>query len=197
MEAMKIYLLDINKDMAKCWKEFFNNEPNICVVCSDFAEFMRKTRVDCVVSPANSFGLMDGGYDAAITKWFGDQLQQRVQQYIIDKLRGEQIVGTSFIIDSGKDDQYLIHTPSMRTPQKIRDPLVTYSCMRSCLITAYENKVKSMVIPAFGGLTGDVALNIIAELMYKAYMQIKTPPPSSISWDYVNKNKLLLLLGIE
>jgi O-acetyl-ADP-ribose deacetylase (regulator of RNase III) len=189
MEAMEIYLLDINKDIVKCWENFFHNEPDVCVVYSDFAEFMRMTRVECVVSPANSFGFMDGGYDAAITKWFGDQLQRRVQQYIIDKLHGEQIVGTSFIIDSGNGNQYLIHTPSMRTPQRIRDPLVIYNCMRSCLITASENKIKSIVIPAFGGSTGGVSANIVAELMYKAYMQIKTPP-SSISWDYVNKNTL-------
>jgi O-acetyl-ADP-ribose deacetylase (regulator of RNase III) len=191
MEAMKIFLLDINKDIVKCWKDFFCNESNISIVCSDFAQFMRTTHVDCVVSPANSFGLMDGGYDAAITKWFGEQLQQRVQQYIADKLHGEQTVGTSFIIEAGKNDQYLIHTPSMRTPQKIREPLVVYSCMRSCLITASENKIKSMVIPAFGGLTGGIAANIVAELMYKAYIQIKTPPPSSINWDYVNRHKLL------
>jgi O-acetyl-ADP-ribose deacetylase (regulator of RNase III) len=189
---MKIYLLSINKGIVKCWEEFFHNEPNVSVVCSDFAEFMRTTHVDCVVSPANSFGLMDGGYDAAITKWFGEQLQQRVQQYIIDKLHGEQITGTSFIIDSGKGNQYIIHTPSMRTPQKIREPLIIYNCMRSCLITAHENNIKSIVIPAFGALTGGVPANIVAELMYKAYMQIKTPPPQSISWDYVNENKLLL-----
>jgi O-acetyl-ADP-ribose deacetylase (regulator of RNase III) len=132
---------------------------------------------------------MDGGYDAAITKWFGNQLQQRVQKYIIEKLHGEQIVGTSFIIDAGKDNQYLIHTPSMRTPQRIHDPLVIYSCMRSCLITASENKIKSIVIPAFGGLTGGVSANIVAELMYKAYMQIKTPP-SSISWSYVDEHRI-------
>jgi O-acetyl-ADP-ribose deacetylase (regulator of RNase III) len=132
---------------------------------------------------------MDGGYDAAITKWFGHQLQRRVQQYIIEKLHGEQIVGTSFIIDSGKDNQYLIHTPSMRTPQRIREPLVIYSCMRSCLITASENKIKSVVIPAFGGMTGGIAANIVAELMYKAYMQIKTHP-SSISWDYVDEHRI-------
>jgi O-acetyl-ADP-ribose deacetylase (regulator of RNase III) len=186
MKTMKIYLLDINNVIVKCWEDLFHSEPNARVVCSDFSEFMRTTHVDCVVSPANSFGLMDGGYDAAITEWFGDQLQRRVQQYIIDKLYGEQIVGTSFIIDSGKDDQYLIHTPSMRTPERIRDPMVIYNCMRSCLITASENNIKSIVIPAFGGLTGGIAANVVAELMYKAYMQIKTPPPLSISWEYVN-----------
>jgi O-acetyl-ADP-ribose deacetylase (regulator of RNase III) len=176
--------------MVHYWERFFHNEPDVSIVCSDFAGFMRTTYTQCVVSPANSFGLMDGGYDAAITKWFGDQLQRRVQRYIIDELHGGQIVGTSFIIDAEKNDQYLIHTPSMRTPQRIRDPLVIYSCMRSCLMTASENNIKSIAIPAFGGATGGVDAMIVAELMYKAYMQIKTPPPASINWDYTNKLKL-------
>jgi O-acetyl-ADP-ribose deacetylase (regulator of RNase III) len=66
----------------------------------------------------------------------------------------------------------------MRTPERIREPLVIYNCMRSCLITATENRIKSIVIPAFGGLTGGIAANIVAELMHKAYIQIKTPPSS-------------------
>ncbi|ECE9311446.1 phage tail protein, partial [Salmonella enterica subsp. enterica serovar Napoli] len=35
-----------------------------------------------MVSTANSFGLMDGGVDAAITAYFGPQLQERVQRNI-------------------------------------------------------------------------------------------------------------------
>lgn len=36
-----------------------------------FTDFMDTYDVECVVSPANSFGLMDGGYDLTITMWFG------------------------------------------------------------------------------------------------------------------------------
>lgn len=36
-----------------------------------------------MVSAANSFGLMDGGVDGAITMFFGDQLQKRVQKHIV------------------------------------------------------------------------------------------------------------------
>jgi O-acetyl-ADP-ribose deacetylase (regulator of RNase III) len=48
------------------------------------------------VNPANSFGMMDGGIDAAITAFFGIQLMERVQQRILDDFLGEQSVGTSF-----------------------------------------------------------------------------------------------------
>ncbi|EJB4474161.1 hypothetical protein MT082_003968, partial [Salmonella enterica] len=38
---------------------------------------------------AETFGLMDGGVDAAITAYFGSQLQERVQQNIIREYLGE------------------------------------------------------------------------------------------------------------
>lgn len=44
---------------------------------------------------------MDGGVDAAITQFFGKQLQKKVQKYIISNYEGEQPVGTSFIIETG------------------------------------------------------------------------------------------------
>jgi O-acetyl-ADP-ribose deacetylase (regulator of RNase III) len=49
---------------------------------------------DAIVSPANSFGLMDGGFDAALTKFFGGYLQSAVQERIIKEYSGEQPVRT-------------------------------------------------------------------------------------------------------
>jgi O-acetyl-ADP-ribose deacetylase (regulator of RNase III) len=187
---MKIILLDRNIEMTLWWRAFFREAQNVEVVCSDFIQFMKSTPVECTVSPANSFGLMDGGYDAAITEWFGEELQQRVQQHIIDELHGEQLVGTSFIIEIANSNQYLIHTPTMRTPQIIRDPLVIYNCMRSCLITAMENNIQSVVIPAFGAAVGQVPYNLVAELMYKAYCQINSE--HVISWDYVEDHEIII-----
>ena len=181
---MKIYLLDRNPQMIESWKEYFGDIPNAIIVCDDFAHFMDNNKVDCVVSPANSYGLMDGGYDLAITKWFGDSLQKKVQQYILDNFYGEQPVGTSIIVDSNKDGIKLIHTPTMRSPSKIRDTLVIYQCMRTCLIRAMESGIKSIVIPAFGGAVGQVEYNVIAKMMYKAYLQLLNPP-YYLNWSYV------------
>ncbi len=54
-----------------------------------------------MVSAANSFGLMDGGVDAAITTFFGSQLQARVQNHILREYLGEQPVGSAFVIETG------------------------------------------------------------------------------------------------
>lgn len=75
---------------------------------------------------------MDGGVDAAITKFFGTQLQDRVQQHILKYYDGEQPVGTSFIIDT-KDalHPFLAHTPTMRVPMSI---VKTEYVVQTCLL---------------------------------------------------------------
>ena len=104
----KIYLLE--RDPVKCGflRLYFDRAPEAETVQDGFRHFMETHAVQCVVSPANAFGLMDGGYDSAITEWFGRQLQRRVQQYILDHFRGEQPVGTSFLLEAGRDVMLLL-----------------------------------------------------------------------------------------
>lgn len=183
LEDLEIYLLDKDIEMVESWSRFFGTVKNVIPVCNYFDDFMAITRVQCVVSPANAYGLMDGGYDLAISEWFGYDLQKKVQHYIVERLHGEQPVGTSIIIDTDIDGIKLIHTPTMRYPDWIRDPLVVYQCMRTCLMTAMDNDVNSIVIPAFGGCAGGVPSDVIAEMMWRAYKQI-SEAPSEISWRY-------------
>ena len=186
---MKIYLLERDTRKTEELRKAFAKE-DVEVICDDFLSFMETHKVECIVSPANAYGLMDGGYDGAISEWFGDQLQKRVQQYIIDHYYGEQPVGTSFMIEAGKDGQKLIHTPTMRVPYKILDPAVVYQAMRTTLMVAFENNIKSIVIPIFGGLTGEVAPEIAAKLMWLGYDRIMRPNKAigwNIAWDIDDK----------
>lgn len=187
---MKVYIIDRNQKKLKYAKLYFYDMEEVECVSKDLHTFLSSNYVEGIVSPANSYGLMDGGFDLAITKHFGDQLQKRVQKYIIHNFYGEQPVGTSFIIDAGKDNQFLIHTPTMRTPQKIRDPLVIYQCMRTSLMCALENNIESLLVPLFGGECGMIHPKIIAEMMWKAYIQIKNPP-QSLNWRYAQHHEIV------
>lgn len=95
---MKIILVDPNAALCDAFKEYFAELPYIEVVKGYFENL---PAYDCMVSPANSFGIMDGGVDAAITAYFGRQLMERVQQKIVEKFMGEQPVGTSMIVETG------------------------------------------------------------------------------------------------
>ena len=79
---MKIYLLDKSREMVSAWKKYFENE-DVEIVCEDFMLFMELYDVECVVSPANAYGLMDGGFDLAISNYFGNELQKKVQKVIL------------------------------------------------------------------------------------------------------------------
>ena len=168
---MKIFLLDINQDIINAWKSLFVDVDNVDVVHSDFDSFMRSHKVDCVVSPGNSRGVMAGGYDRALSEYFGWDLTKRVQAYINKNFEGQQPVGSSFIIDTLTPGINLIHTPSMIFPSKIEDPNVVYECTKSTLRVAVENNVKSIVIPAFGGACGGLNPDVIAQNMYNAIVK--------------------------
>ena len=93
---LKLILVDPNILLCRAFTKAFSPFPAVEIV-NDYFENLPE--FDCMVSAANSFGLMDGGVDGAITRYFGHQLMKRVQQHIIDEFYGEQPIGTSFIIE--------------------------------------------------------------------------------------------------
>ena len=186
---MKVYIIERDFDKYKYLPLYFKDTEDVILINDSFENFIKTNKVDCVVSPANSFGLMDGGYDLALTEWYGDQLQKRVQQYILDNFYGEQPIGTSFIIETNKDNQLLIHTPTMRIPERIKDEKVIYQCMRTTLMLAKDNNIESILIPMFGGSAGGVNPQTIAKLMRLAYDQLQDKP-NKIDWEYADKIKI-------
>ena len=190
-KEIKIHLIDINKEMTDVWERFFSNISNVEIHNMDVGTFLNYYSIDAIVCPANSFGIMTGGFDKAIIDNAGKEVMTDVQMAIKLKWFGEQPVGTSLTVPIRKyrfinrngDFQYpiLIHTPTMRTPEKIIDRRVIYSCMRSCLIEAKKQEVNSILIPAFGGCTGQLDKREIANMMRLAYEQL-TNIPEEINW---------------
>jgi len=165
---MEIILLDIDKNMTLEWQKEFAEFPEVKIVNEDFIKFMNNNPdVDGIVSPANSFGLMDGGYDKAIIELLGPQAQTNVFCMLDVVYNGYQPVGTALLVPF--DKYFIIHTPTMRTPEEIIDTRVIFDCMYQCLNTAYKGKVNKLVIPAFGGCTGKVPKDTIAKYMAFAY----------------------------
>ncbi|HXF58508.1 MAG TPA: hypothetical protein VN539_01680, partial [Candidatus Saccharimonadales bacterium] len=75
MHEFSLILVDPKPPIAEAFRLAFEGLPRVEVVTGRFEEL---PRFDCMVSAANSFGLMDGGVDAAITRFFGDALMDRV-----------------------------------------------------------------------------------------------------------------------
>ena len=82
---MKIILVDPLPEICHAWQEEFYGIDAVSIVNDRFENL---PKYDCMVSAGNSFGLMDGGVDLAITRYFGVELMDRVQAHIIDELAG-------------------------------------------------------------------------------------------------------------
>jgi O-acetyl-ADP-ribose deacetylase (regulator of RNase III) len=174
---MKLILFDISKDVYTSFKNHFGQHKNVEI---ELTSLENLKNYDCVVSPANSFGLMNGGLDKYLSTYFGSQLESRVQQHIKDEFYGEQPVGTSFIIETNhKDHPFLAHTPTMRIPSKIIGGDTVYKAMRAMLIAVDKyNKLNDSVISSvacsglgtmIGGLSPEIAVRQM-ELAYRYYL---------------------------
>jgi O-acetyl-ADP-ribose deacetylase (regulator of RNase III) len=178
--SIKLILVDPNYSVFTAFKERFDYLPNVEVANCGFEQL---PRYDCLVSPANSFGMMDGGVDAAITKFFGISLMERVQQKILDDYRGEQLVGTSFIIETGHPQYpFLAHTPTMRVPMQIVGTDIPYIAMWAMLLAVEQHNrhadriITSIACPGLGTGIGRISPDESARQMALAYDNFLYPP---------------------
>src|SRR4051794_12744556 len=91
-----LYLIDRSQVLVGRWKEQFADCPAVQPFTGDY--FHR--HADALVSPANSFGIMDGGLDLAIRDQLGFTVQDRIQEIIVDRYHGEMPVGCAEIVET-------------------------------------------------------------------------------------------------
>jgi len=132
--------------------------------------------VEAIVSPANSFGIMDGGLDAQYLDAFGASLQNDVQRVILNQNDGELPVGQATAVRINHK-QILIVAPTMRVPMILpKDTVNPYLATRAALIAARVLDVTSIAIPAMGAGVGRVPPDICARQMLAAYVNFIHPP---------------------
>lgn len=189
MAEFRLILVDLQAGLCAAFERAFANLPNVAVVHGRFEEL---PVFDCMVSAANSFGLMDGGVDGAIIHYFGIGLMQRVQAHILNEYLGEQPVGTSFIIETGNEAHpFLAHTPTMRVPMEIAHTDNVYLAMWAMLRAVHHHNrraarpIQTVACPGLGTLTGHVPPSEAARQMALAYRNYLNPP-QRIDWPYAD-----------
>ena len=157
----------------------FKSMPDVVIVEGDILE----GRCDALVSPANSFGFMDGGIDLAYLRHFGIELQSRVQTNIRSDFHGELPVGQAAVIPTGHaTTPFLVVAPTMRIPDRIGDTLNVYLAFRAALLAVLaHNAVASRAIqclrsPALGTGVGAMPLTRAARQMHAAYVSVFESP---------------------
>jgi O-acetyl-ADP-ribose deacetylase (regulator of RNase III) len=187
---LKLILVAPDHSLYQAFRQQFKYLPNVEIAHCGFEQL---PTYDCLVSPANSFGMMDGGMDAAITNFFGVALMNKVQQRILDDYWGEQPVGTSFIIETDHPSYpFLAHTPTMRVPMQIVGTDIPYIAMWAMLLAvAHHNRSRSVskgassesnrpistiACPGFGTGIGRIPPQEAARQMALAYDHFLYPP---------------------
>lgn len=168
LKKLKIYVVDIDPTVLGPIRDRFKDSLyNIEFICSDIRRFATTfPTVEAYVSPGNAFGLMDGGYDDALSRIVGMETVLNLRKTIVELFGGEQAPGTCLMIPF--NDKYLLHSPTMRRPSAIKDPTVVYYCMRSVIRMCLNHNIQSVVVPAFGGCTGKLNPSVIADMMFFA-----------------------------
>lgn len=188
MADIKLILVDRDAGVCRAWAEAFRGLPGVEIVNGPFE---RLAAFDCMVSPANSFGLMDGGIDAAIINFFGGQLQERVRRRIVEEYLGEQPVGTAFVVETGHQRHpFLAHAPTMRVPMAVGESENAYLAMWAMLLAVRRHnqaclrEIETIACPGLATATGRMPHGEAARQMAQAYAFFLQPPaaPEEIDW---------------
>jgi O-acetyl-ADP-ribose deacetylase (regulator of RNase III) len=143
---LKIVLAAVEDHVADAWERHCGDLPDVSVHRGSILDLS----VDAVVSPANSFGFMDGGIDHLYSHHFGWEVQDRLQELIRTRHHGELLVGAAEIVETGNlRIPYVIAAPTMRVPMVLTDTVNPYLAARAVLLL-----VKHGVVPS-GALAGE------------------------------------------
>ncbi len=167
---MKIQLIDKNIEMCEEWNKEFKDCQDVTILNGDFFSL----QTDCVVSPANSFGFMDGGLDAAISLKLGWGVQERLQKIISETGIGEILVGQAVLVESGYDEiPFCISAPTMRVPLDISGTLNVYLAAKAIFnLLKNESRINSVTISGLGTGVGRLPHSICAKQMKRAYDEV-------------------------
>ncbi|MBA3459450.1 MAG: macro domain-containing protein [Deltaproteobacteria bacterium] len=188
---LEIHLRDLGKPLVESWAREFAGVASVTTSCGDI--FSTKpgfihagdpvdVKADAIVSPANSFGFMDGGIDAVYTYQFGEGLQRRLQELISTEFGGELPVGMAVIVPTMHNDiPWCISAPTMRVPQNVAETVNAYLAFRAALraVVAHnangQSQIKRVLCPGLGTAVGQMPVARCARQMRAAWDSVFAP----------------------
>lgn len=169
---LKIKLVYQEIELGKAWKQDFASFKNVEIIHEDII----KTNCDAIVSPANSFGFMDGGLDLHLSETFGWHIQDELQERISKSAEKELLIGKSMILATKhKEIPFLISAPTMRVPMSfnIATSVNAYLAMKAILIAAKNHEeINTVAIPGLCTGCGRMPFDIASNQMFLAFDEV-------------------------
>ncbi|MDJ1506490.1 macro domain-containing protein [Xanthocytophaga agilis] len=200
---MQFYFIDTNKQVTDAWSKVFEGIPNVSILNDSIFEHP----CDAIVSPANSFGYMNGGIDFVISKNLGWHIEKRLQKIIREKYYGELLVGQAEIVPTDHTSfPYLISAPTMRLPMTILRTPNIYLCMKAILTLlqygkftdgqGIRDKINSVAIPGLGTGIGQFPPILCARQMRIAWEDIMNEKHTTEKgWEEMRSNYAYFYTG--
>lgn len=176
---MNIVLTAVDEELADAWRRFCGDVEGVSIhVGSIF-----NVKCDALVSPANSFGFMDGGIDALYARRLGWKVEQRLQDLIRTRHHGELLVGAAEIVHTDSPAfPFLIAAPTMRVPMVLRESINPYLAARAVFLLVRHGTfpdgpfagqpvagvVQTVAFPGLGTGVGGIGPNTCARQMRAA-----------------------------
>jgi O-acetyl-ADP-ribose deacetylase (regulator of RNase III) len=137
---MKLILTAVDESLADAWTKYCGDLDFVTVHHGSILD----VECDAVVSPANSYGFMDGGIDGLYMWHFGDDIQIRVRRQIFDRHHGEIIVGQADVVATENVRiPYLIFAPTMRVPMNLNETVNPYLAARAIFLLVKSGEFTS------------------------------------------------------
>jgi O-acetyl-ADP-ribose deacetylase (regulator of RNase III) len=173
IQDVDIILADLNADLVSAWREAFADCPRVCALNESILEVV----ASAIVSPANSFGFMDGGLDLVLSQHFGWHLEKRVRERLLNEFDGELPVGQAIIVPTDHPNvPWLISAPTMRVPMNVQHTAHAHLACRAILraVRAHNadsslEPITSLVCPGLGTGEGRMTARRCAVQMRHAY----------------------------
>jgi len=187
-----IVFVDHRSEVIAALKLAFADLPSelVTVVQQDMRNLMES---DAVVSPANCFGIMDGGIDKVYRDMFGSSLEDRVQDAI--KTAGSfngsgrafLPIGEALIVRTeDKRSPYFIVAPTVVMPgHEATADHVERAFFAIVQLVLANKKIRRVVCPGLGCGVGRLNPAIMAQHLRRAFdVAWKNPAESSDQWHY-------------
>jgi O-acetyl-ADP-ribose deacetylase (regulator of RNase III) len=167
---VRLHFVDTDGDVVDALRRAFAGVSDVTCACGDILAVAHTA----LVSPANSYGFMDGGIDAAYSAFFGPTVQVAVQDAINRRPEGYLPVGASLAVTTGHSRiPFLIVAPTMHMPEEV-PASNCYRALRAVLRLAGERPALADIFcPGLATGTGRVSASDAAEQIAAAYTDWK------------------------
>jgi O-acetyl-ADP-ribose deacetylase (regulator of RNase III) len=183
MDFTQILIVDVNPDVIEAARSVGFNAMNTDILNAQ----------GTLVSPANSFGFMDGGIDAVYTRAYPD-VQAEVQHRIAVEHGGELLVGQAIVVN-GYTSMHpgFIIAPTMRTPATdLRGTINPYLAMRGIMKLIVGGPV---LCPGLGTASGGMDPHV-ALFQMMAAVKDHIIPRTWTSWTEAKEYEARLSVGL-